>query len=251
MAAAIAQIEQGFAVFALRADAKVPVTEHGFKNATTRPDWIRRQLEAPAAGNYGLVWPATSPERVVVFDLDDGGGADRPWRDRMLDLVAQHGPLPATKITTTPSGGRHAFYRWPADVPIPAGDELFGFTVRWPGRGYLVGPGSRIGDREYTAGPVTEIADAPGRAGSRRRSPSGPRLAATRPTRASSPSPAASRSPTGSRAAAATPPSATTWPAATTRASGSTSCGSSSGRRSPRGSRSPRPRRSSAPTSSA
>jgi len=161
VAAAIAQIEQGFAVFALRADAKVPVTEHGFKNATTRPDWIRRQLEAPAAGNYGLVWPATSPERVVVFDLDDGGGADRPWRDRMLELVARHGPLPATKITTTPSGGRHAFYRWPADVPIPAGDELFGFTVRWPGRGYLVGPGSRIGDHEYVAGPVTDIAPLP------------------------------------------------------------------------------------------
>jgi hypothetical protein len=161
VAAAIEQIEQGFAVFALRADAKVPVTEHGFKNATTRPDWIRRQLEAPAAGNYGLVWPATSPERVVVFDLDDGGGADRPWRDRMLDLVARHGPLPATKITTTPSGGRHAFFRWPADAPVPVGDELFGFTVRWPGRGYLVGPGSRIGDREYTAGPVTAIADLP------------------------------------------------------------------------------------------
>ncbi len=161
VAAALEQIEQGFAVFALRADAKVPVTEHGFKNATTRPDWIRKQLEAPAAGNYGLVWPATSPERVVVFDLDDGGGADRPWRDRMLDLVAAHGPLPATKITTTPSGGRHAFYRWPGDVPVPAGDELFGFTVRWPGRGYLVGPGSRIGDREYTAGPVTEIASLP------------------------------------------------------------------------------------------
>lgn len=161
VAAAVEQIGQGFAVFALRADAKVPVTEHGFKNATTRPDWIRRQLEAPAAGNYGLVWPIDRPERVVVFDLDDGGGADRPWRDRMLDLVAQHGPLPATKTTTTPSGGRHAFYRWPPDVPVPAGDELSGFTVRWPGRGYLVGPGSRIGDHEYVAGPVTEIAELP------------------------------------------------------------------------------------------
>jgi hypothetical protein len=161
--AAIEQIAQGFAVFALRADAKVPVTEHGFKNATRKPEWIRRQLEAPAAGNYGIVWPAENADPVLAFDLDDGGGADRPWRDRMLDLVAQHGPLPATKITTTPSGGRHAFYRWPANVPVPAGDELFGFTVRWPGRGYLVGPGSRIGDREYTAGSVTEIADLPAR----------------------------------------------------------------------------------------
>ena len=163
VAAAVEQIAQGFAAFALKTDAKVPVTEHGFKNATTRPDWIRKQLEAPAAGNYGIVWPADSAERVVAFDLDDGGGADRHWRDRMLDLVAAHGPLPPTKTTSTPSGGRHAFYRWPADVPVPAGDELFGFTVRWPGRGYLVGPGSRIGDREYTAGPVTEIAALPDR----------------------------------------------------------------------------------------
>lgn len=163
IAAALEQIGQGFAVFALKADTKIPVTEHGFKNATMRPDWIRRQLEAPAAGNYGLVWPETTPERVVVFDLDDGGGADRPWRDRMLDLVAQHGSLPPTKVTATPSGGRHAFYGWPADVPVPTGDELFGFTVRWPGRGYLVGPGSRIGDKEYTAGPVIEIAPLPER----------------------------------------------------------------------------------------
>jgi DNA repair protein RadA/Sms len=34
-------------------------------------------------------------------------------------------------------------------VPIPPGDELFGFTVRWPGRGYVVGPGSSIGGKPY------------------------------------------------------------------------------------------------------
>ena len=63
----------------------------------------------------------------------------------------------------TSTGGPHTqvLRSWktaPADVPVLAGDELFGFTVRWPGRGYLVGPGSRIGDREYVAGPVTDIA---------------------------------------------------------------------------------------------
>jgi len=34
-------------------------------------------------------------ERVVVFDLDGGSGAERPWRDRMLDLVAE---LPALNL---------------------------------------------------------------------------------------------------------------------------------------------------------
>jgi hypothetical protein len=160
IAQAIAQIEQGFAAFALRANAKVPITEHGFKNATTKPEWIETQLQAPPAGNYGIVWPTGVPP-VVVFDLDDGGGADRPWQDRLLALIATNGRLPATKSTTTPSGGRHAFFRWPTETPIPPGDELFGFTVRWPGRGYLVGPGSSIDGKAYTAGPEPTIADLP------------------------------------------------------------------------------------------
>jgi hypothetical protein len=161
IAQALSQLEQGFAAFALRANAKVPITEHGFKNATTKPDWIATQLQAPPAGNYGIVWPLDAPAPVVVFDLDDGGGADRPWQDRLLDLIAAHGPLPRTKSTVTPSGGRHAFFRWPTDVAIPPGDELFGFTVRWPGRGYLVGPGSSIDGRAYIAGPELTIAEFP------------------------------------------------------------------------------------------
>ena len=162
VAQALAQVEQGFAVFALAANAKVPVTQQGFKNATRKPDWVKTQLAAPKAGNYGIVWPTdneTGP--VVVFDLDDGGGAETPWRDRLMALMKRHGPLPKTKSTTTPSGGRHVFYRWPADISIPSGDELFGFTVRWPGRGYLVGPGSSIDGRPYIAGPEDAIAPLP------------------------------------------------------------------------------------------
>lgn len=162
VAAAVEQVEQGFAAFALKANAKVPVTEHGFKNATTKPDWIATQLKAPPAGNYGITWPEDAERRVLAFDLDNGSdGSERPWQDRLLELIAKIGPLPATRTTTTPSGGRHAFYEWPLDVPIPPGDELFGFTVRWPGRGYLVGPGSSIDGRAYVAGPEQSIVELP------------------------------------------------------------------------------------------
>lgn len=162
VAAAVGELELGFAAFALRANAKIPVTEHGFKNATTKPEWIATQLEAPGAGNYGITWPESSDRVVVIFDLDNGAdGRERPWQDRLLDLIRRIGPLPATKATTTPSGGRHAFYRWPKHVPIPDGDELFGFTVRWPGRGYVVGPGSTIDGVTYLEGPEHAIADLP------------------------------------------------------------------------------------------
>lgn len=161
VAAALAQVELGFAAFALRANAKVPVTDHGFKNATRKPDWVETQLMAPPAGNYGIVWPEGA-DPVMAFDLDNGSdGREAPWQDRLLDLIRTIGPLPPTKATTTPSGGRHAFYRWPADRPLPPGDELFGFTVRWPGRGYLVGPGSSINGVTYLAGPEERIADLP------------------------------------------------------------------------------------------
>ena len=159
---AVAQIEQGFAAFALQANGKKPITPNGFKNATTNPDWIRTQLQAPAAGNYGITWPEQASERVLALDLDNGAeGTERPWQERLRELIGTIGPLPATKSTTTPSGGRHAFYRWPAAIPIPAGDELFGFTVRWPGRGYLVGPGSSIDGVAYLPGPTPAIADLP------------------------------------------------------------------------------------------
>jgi hypothetical protein len=159
--AALHQVDAGFAVFALGRNTKVPATEHGFKNATQNPEWVRTQLAAPSAGNYGIVWPPDAQRTVVVFDLDNGDGATETWEDRLRVLMDQHGWLPPTKSTTTPSGGRHAFFYWPAGVPVPPGDELFGFTVRWPGRGYLVGPGSSIDGKPYQPGSVDEIADLP------------------------------------------------------------------------------------------
>lgn len=162
VAKALEQVELGFAVFALGIDSKVPVTERGFKNATRDPEWVRKQLAAPSAGNYGMTWPEDADTPVVVFDLDDGGGVEGvKWRDKVLELTQRYGALPKTKTTNTPSNGRHAYYAWPADIPIPPGDELFGFTVRWPGRGYLVGPGSSLHGKAYTAGDTRDIAMLP------------------------------------------------------------------------------------------
>jgi len=159
---ALAQVQRGFAVFALGTNSKQPITMHGFKDATADPRRVQSQLALPGAGNYGITWPTDAADCVLALDLDNGSdGRERPWQDRLLELIGRIGPLPATKSTTTPSGGRHAFYRWPPDIPVPGGDELFGFTVRWPGRGYLVGPGSSINGMVYLAGPVDDIVELP------------------------------------------------------------------------------------------
>ena len=146
--AALSQVEQGFAVFALGKNVKTPVTSNGFKDATTDPKWVEKQLMGPRAGNYGMTWPTDSDIVVVIFDLDNGSdGKAEPWSDRVKALKAKFGAMPPTKATRTPSGGLHLFYRWLP--PIPDGDTLFGFTVRWPGRHYVVGPGSAIDGVEY------------------------------------------------------------------------------------------------------
>jgi hypothetical protein len=156
------QIELGFAVFRLRPNTKAPATPHGFKDATRDPAEIARQLSAAHGANYGIVWPVEAANPVLAIDIDNGGnGAARPWEDRLRELMQRFRPLPSTKATTTPSGGRHGFYAWPPEIPIPTGDEALGFTARWPGRGYLVGPGSSIDGHFDTANGIDSIADLP------------------------------------------------------------------------------------------
>lgn len=65
IAEALRQVDLGFEVFALGKDSKKPVTDHGFKNATSDPEWVRTQLEVKTAGNYGMVWPVGKLPPVV------------------------------------------------------------------------------------------------------------------------------------------------------------------------------------------
>ena len=157
--AAIAHVEQGFGAFSVwstladgtckcpkgpicLSPGKHPIPRDGFKAASTDPERVRAMLSAGSDPNYGIVAPEGSD--IITIDVD---GAD--WRERMGALTATYGKLPATKTTRTPSGGLHLFYRWPAGVPLPDGDDFHGFVCRYPWRGYVVGPGSAINGAMY------------------------------------------------------------------------------------------------------
>jgi hypothetical protein len=110
------------------------VTPKGFHDATRDPDRIRKLLTAGSEPNYGLV----CPPGVFAWDVD---GPD--WQDQLARLAEQYGPLPLT-LTTQTANGVHMFWRWPDDLPIPAG-EMFGWVTRWGagrGAGYVIGPRS-------------------------------------------------------------------------------------------------------------
>jgi hypothetical protein len=123
--------------------------------ATSDPDRIRVWW-GQSPYNIGI---ACGPSGLVVIDLDiphEEQPGELPadavnGTDALADLCAQHGqpyPLP-TYAVDTPSGGCHLYYATPAG-PVRNSTGRLGqlIDVRADG-GYVIGAGSRIGERSY------------------------------------------------------------------------------------------------------
>lgn len=113
---------------------KHPLTQNGFKDATTDPDRIRTFLSAASEPNYGML----CPEGVFAWDVDTDDE-----RTRLARQEAISGPLPPTLRTDT-AKGQHVFMQWPDGHPRPL-HQMFGLVTRWgSGRmsGYVIGPHS-------------------------------------------------------------------------------------------------------------
>jgi len=115
-----------------------PLTEHGFKNASTSTETIRawwtRYRFADVAGAI--------PNGIVVVDLDAKSG-----RNGRRDFEALEGKPPdvvATPISTTPTGGLHLYF--------DAGDRrLRQFSGAIPGH---PGIDTRVGGKGYAVLPT-------------------------------------------------------------------------------------------------
>src|ERR1700722_19073193 len=62
---------RGWQVFPCAPRAKIPLTEHGFHDATTDPDQINRWWRDNPAANIGI---ATGDANLVVIDIDEKHG---------------------------------------------------------------------------------------------------------------------------------------------------------------------------------
>jgi len=164
---ALRMLDHGAWVFPLARNSKMPLVPKaqggkGFLDARPDRDMAQTFLRNPGQPNYGVVFPEGSD--IFVLDLDGGGDNPRPeWREDWQKLYERYGPPGLTFIVRTPSGGRHAYYRWRSDLygPMPAGDEMLGWTVRKPWKGYLVGPGSIVNGVAYETAGIETIADFP------------------------------------------------------------------------------------------
>ena len=100
--AAIRYAEFGYPVFPCRSGTKKPLTEHGFKDATTDIAQIEAWWEGHPNANIGI-----PTEGLLALDIDGKAnrwlaGEDEKWAD-----------LAGGPLSLTPRGGRHYIFRQP------------------------------------------------------------------------------------------------------------------------------------------
>lgn len=130
---------------------KRPLTDHGFKDATTDPDRLRVMFADPRAVMIGV--PTGAATGFVVVDVDVKNGAQGgAWLDANSERFTQ------TRTIRTSSGGLHLCYIHPGQrVKNSASKIAPGVDVRGDG-GYVIvppSPGYAVADDA----PLAEIPD--------------------------------------------------------------------------------------------
>lgn len=123
--------EYGWPVFPLAPGEKRPLTRHGFKDATTDPEQVRRWWRDTPDANIGL--PTGGMFDVIDVDVPDGTFA---W----LDLQDTEACPDVHALVSTSSGGIHA-YITPTGGGNLAGSIAAGIDYRGRG-GFVVAPPS-------------------------------------------------------------------------------------------------------------
>jgi hypothetical protein len=126
-----------------RRRCKVPLTDHGFQDATIDTiqieswwrQWPNALIGVPTGPRVGA-W-------VLDLDLAPAKGLDGPAA--LACLEAEHGPVPDTVEARTPRGGRHLLFKWDPARPVTnsSGRLPSGIDVRGEGGYFIVWPSKR------------------------------------------------------------------------------------------------------------
>ncbi|WP_433860094.1 bifunctional DNA primase/polymerase [Streptomyces kronopolitis] len=163
-AAAASLAARGLAVFPLLPGGRRPAAGTRLSQCLSDPARVRQLWRA--GDNIGVGCRASG---IVGLDLDVDNEGDGVAE--LAALAARLGEAwPDTLTTSTPSGGRHLYFRVPAGCTIGSfsGGRTGlgpGIDVRGPGRrcgGYLIGAGSVVDGRRYVIDHDVAVAPLPG-----------------------------------------------------------------------------------------
>jgi hypothetical protein len=136
--AALRLADLGYPVFPCRPNGKTPLTDHGFKDASTVPAQLEEWWAETPKANIGI-----PTQWLLVVDID---GASNPWPQD----PQQAADLAGAPTSLTPGGGRHHIFRQPdgANWKNSAGKVAPNVDIRANG-GYIVVPPSTINGIAY------------------------------------------------------------------------------------------------------
>ncbi len=144
LSAALEYAAAGFRVFPLAAGGKTPLTGHGFKEATTDPEQVRRWWASRPNANIGIAAGKTAGGAfLTVVDLDKKPEKGVNGFATLYEWQKENGVLPATLTAKTGGGGYH--YYFISHEPFKNGANILGensgVDIRSEG-GYVVAPPS-------------------------------------------------------------------------------------------------------------
>ncbi|MBN9756801.1 hypothetical protein Ae406Ps2_1624 [Pseudonocardia sp. Ae406_Ps2] len=154
---------RGWALFPILPGRKQPAIPAWESRATTNPETIVDYFTTHPHHNAGI---ACGPSGLYVIDCDtpkpDHADQTRDGWDVLTALAAGRGGLPDTWTVTTPSGGRHLYFRAPT--------ARLGNTARTLGPmldsrghgGQVLAPGSRLPNGVYELADDTDPPPLPG-----------------------------------------------------------------------------------------
>jgi hypothetical protein len=156
---ALALAAEGFYVFPVQQDKKIPVTGVRFKQAATRDEATIRAWWTESDHNIGVYTGRFGEnEALVVVDVDNKQGKNGDAEILRLELEGFE--LPDTRATSTPTGGRHLVFR--VATPLRQGVNVLGQGVDIRSRGgFVLGRGSTIGGKSYADLSDLPVAPAP------------------------------------------------------------------------------------------
>jgi len=156
---ALALAAQGFWVFPLRSNSKLPLNKGWQDEATCDPDQIKKMDFVSRGLNVGIFTSRFGQDNallVVDVDMKEGKNGDA----ELFRLEMEGRDFPPTREVTTATGGRHLIYS--TAEPVKQGANVIGdgLDIRSRG-GFIVGAGSTIDGAPYRVSVDAPVVPAP------------------------------------------------------------------------------------------